>query len=152
MDGIFNLFLIRRAYAALCDSAFNKTHSYKWWAIMFQNPDVSSEGNALFLVNNLTSFTNLNLGKLNTMVYLYVMWSRGISLKSNKTCDIFNFLLDWSAHLERYILLKTPPQSDQWFQSYNLLKDTQNNRKQQKFISFSGHISQSVLLTSDWFR
>ncbi len=26
------------------------------------------------------------------------------------TCDIFSFLFDWSSHLERYILLKTPPE------------------------------------------
>ncbi len=40
------------------------------------------------------------------------------------TYDIFSFLFDWNAHLERYILLKTPPESDQWFQSYEQLKDS----------------------------
>ncbi len=65
----------------------------------------------------------------------------------------FQFFFDWSAHLERYILLNTTPQSDQWFQSYEQLKDSQNNRKQKKFfIPFSGYISQSMLPTSDWFR
>ncbi len=31
----------------------------------------------------------------------------------------FQFLLDWSSHYERYILLKTPLESDKWFQSYS---------------------------------
>ena len=31
-------------------------------------------------------------------------------------------------------MLKTPPEPDQWFQSY---EDSQNNRKQNKYISFS---------------
>ncbi len=70
----------------------------------------------------------------------------------SQTCDIFSFLWDWIAHLERYILLKTPPELDQWFHSYEQLKDSQNNRKQNKFISCSGYISQSKLQTSNGFR
>ncbi len=43
------------------------------------------------------------------------------------------------------ILLKTPPESDERFQSYEQLKDFQNNKKQKKFIPFfSGYISQSM--------
>ena len=38
--------------------------------------------------------------------------------------------------MERYILLKRPPESDQWFQSYEQLEDSQNKRKQKKFIVF----------------
>ena len=34
--------------------------------------------------------------------------------------------------LERHILLKTPPESYQWFQSYKQLKGSQNNRKQKE--------------------
>ncbi len=49
----------------------------------------------------------------------------------------------------RCILLKTAPESDQWFQSYKLLKDSQNRK--QKFIPVSDYISQSLLPTSDWF-
>ena len=69
----------------------------------------------------------------------YVMWSGKISL--SWTCDIISFLFDWSVHLESYILLKTPLESDQWFQSYEQileeqLKDSQNNRKPKKKILF----------------
>ncbi len=35
--------------------------------------------------------------------------------------------------------MKTPPESDQWFQSYEQLKDSQNYRKQNKFILLSGY-------------
>ena len=59
----------------------------------------------------------------------------GISVRS-QTCDIFSFLFNWSAHLERYILLKTPPELDQWFQSYEQLKDSQNINRKQKKIHF----------------
>ena len=40
----------------------------------------------------------------------------------SRTCNIFSFLLDWNAHLERYILLKTPLELVQWFQGYDQLK------------------------------
>ncbi len=50
----------------------------------------------------------------------------------SRTGDIFSFLFDSSAHLERYILLETPPESDQWFQSYEQLKDCQNNKKHKR--------------------
>ncbi len=66
----------------------------------------------------------------------------------NRICDIFSFLFDWCVHLERYILLKTPPESVQWYQSYEHLKGSQNNRKQKKSIPFSGCISQSIHPTS----
>ncbi len=62
------------------------------------------------------------------------MWSREFSLKQNMWH--FQFLLDWSAYMERYILMKTSPESDQWFQSYEQLKDSQNNRKQTKRNAF----------------
>ncbi len=70
----------------------------------------------------------------------------------SRTCDIFSFLFDWIAHLKRYILMETTPKSDQWFHIYEQFKDSQNNRKQKAFISFSGYISQSMLPTSDWFH
>ena len=41
-----------------------------------------------------------------------------------------------TAHLEKYILLKNPPESDQWFQSYEQLKDSQHNRKQRNSFLF----------------
>ena len=56
----------------------------------------------------------------------------------SRTCDIFIFPFDWSVQLERYILLQNPPELDQWFQSYEQLKDSRNNRiLQKKFIPFS---------------
>ena len=58
------------------------------------------------------------------------------------------FSFDWSAHLERYILLKTPSELDKWFQSYEQLKGSQNKGKQKKSIPFSGCISQSMQMTS----
>ncbi len=73
----------------------------------------------------------------NFNVYNVYMWYDVGKSVLSRTCDIFSFLFDWSSHLERYILLKTPPESDQWFQSYKQLKESQNNRKQKKiFISF----------------
>ena len=78
------------------------------------------------------------------------MWcDLGESVKS-WTCDISSFVFDWRANLERYILLKTPLESVQWFQGYEQIEDSQNNRKQ--CISSSGYISQSILPTSDWSR
>ncbi len=64
----------------------------------------------------------------------------------------FSFLFDWNAHLKRYTILKTPLESVQWFQGYEHLKGSQNNRKQKKLISFSGYISQSMLPSLNWSR
>ena len=41
----------------------------------------------------------------------------------------FQFSLIEVLILERYILMKTPPESDQWFYRYEQRKDSQNNRK-----------------------
>ncbi len=71
-----------------------------------------------------------------------VMRSSGIS--QNSLMWHFQFSI-WSAHLEMYILLKTPLESVQWFQGYEQLKGSQNNRKQKKFTSFSGYISPGYL-------
>ncbi len=58
----------------------------------------------------------------------YVMRSSRIS--RNWHMWHFSFLFDWSAHLERYNLLKTSLESVQWFQGYEQLNGSQNNRKQ----------------------
>ncbi len=58
------------------------------------------------------------------------MWCDLLKSVGTRTCDIFSFLFDWSAHLEKYILLKTPLELVQWFQGNEQLKDSQNNRKQ----------------------
>ncbi len=46
------------------------------------------------------------------------------------------FLFYWCAHLEEYILLKTLPELNQWFLSYEQSKDSQNNRKTKEIHSF----------------
>ena len=79
--------------------------------------------------------------------WLYVMRSR--KSVGTRTCDIFSFLFGGTGDLKRHILLKTPIESVQWFQGYEQLKGSLNNRKQLKLISFSGYISQSMLLPSD---
>ena len=58
----------------------------------------------------------------------------------------FSVFYDWSAHLEKYILLKTPPQLNRWFQSYEQLKDCQQNKKNHSFLATS-HNQCSRLLT-----
>ncbi len=65
-----------------------------------------------------------------------------------RKCDIFSFLFNWSAHLERYMLLKTPPESDQWFQSYEQLEDSQNKAKGicSDFLCYISHNQCSLLL------
>ena len=70
----------------------------------------------------------------------------------SQTCDFFIFLFDWSAHLEGYILLKPPPELDQWFQSYSNWRILKTIKKQKKYIPFSDFMSQSMLLTSGWFH
>ncbi len=65
------------------------------------------------------------------------MWCDLGESVGSRTCDIFSFLFDWSPHLERYILQKTPPESDQWFQSYNnwkILKTIQNKKEMHSFF------------------
>ena len=63
------------------------------------------------------------------------MWCNLGKSVETRTCDISSFLFDG-----RYILQKTSLESVQWFQGYEQLKDSQNNRKQKKLISFSGYI------------
>ena len=70
----------------------------------------------------------------------------------SRTCNIFSFLFDWSAHLERYMLLKTHlnrTSGSKVMSNWNILKTIANKKKK---IPFSGYISQSMLLTFDWFR
>ena len=58
----------------------------------------------------------------------------------NWTCDIFSFLFDWSAYFEKYILLKTLSELDQWFQSmcnWRLLRTIQNKRNSFHFLAMS---------------
>ena len=78
--------------------------------------------------NSHTPRWKLYLSCLN-ILQCYMWCDLGKSVGSY-TCDIFRFLIDWSAHLERYILQKTPIASIQWFRGYEILKDSQNNRKQ----------------------
>ena len=70
----------------------------------------------------------------------YVMQSREISLKL--IMWYLKFLSFQKCLLERFLLLKIPPELDQCFQNYKQLKGSQNNSKQQKFILLSGYIAQ----------
>ena len=76
------------------------------------------------------------------------MWSDLAESVGSRKHKIYSFIFDKSTFLEWCIMLKIPPESNHWFQSYEQLKDPQNNRKQKKFIPFSGYISQSMLPTS----
>ncbi len=67
---------------------------------------------------------------------MYNLWCNLGKSVWSWTCDIVRLVFDWIAHLERYILLKTPLESDQWFQSYEQLKDSQNNRKKTNETNF----------------
>ena len=56
------------------------------------------------------------------------IWGNQSEVK-HKAFSVF-YLIDKSVHLEKYILLKAPPESDQWFQSYEQFKDSQNKTKE----------------------
>ncbi len=57
------------------------------------------------------------------------MWCDLGESVGSRTSYILSFLFDWNSHWERYILLKTPPESDQWFQSYwKILKTIEKKR------------------------
>ncbi len=71
----------------------------------------------------------------------------------NPICDIFSFVFDCQClfgeiHFAENPKVKTPPESDQWFQSYEQLKDSQNNRKQkgQFVVESAGHPYKSKAL------
>ena len=51
------------------------------------------------------------------------------------TFSVF-YLIEGEVHFA-----ENPPESDQWFPSYEQLKGSQNNKKQKKFIPFTGWIS-----------
>ncbi len=81
----------------------------------------------------------------------YMWCDLGESVR-RRTYDILSFLFDWSRHQERwYILLKTPPESDHWFQSYSewkILKTIENKRNAFLFLAVS-HNQCSRLPTLD---
>ncbi len=77
------------------------------------------------------------------------MWCDLGESVGSRTCDIISSLFDWSPHLEMYILLKTLPESDQWFQSYSnwkVLRTIENKRNGFLFLAIS-HNQCSWLLT-----
>ena len=79
-----------------------------------------------------------------------VMQSREISLKLNMW--YFHFSIWLTCSLGEVRFAENPTWIGPVFQSYEQLKYSQNNRKQKKFVPFSGYISQSMLPTSDWFH
>ena len=65
--------------------------------------------------------------------------------------NILSFLLDVILLSNSYILQKTPLKLDMSFQSYDLLKGHQNNRKQKDLFPLFGSISKSIFASSDSF-
>ncbi len=59
----------------------------------------------------------------------------------SRTCNSFSFLFDWSAHLERYIVVKIPPEP-----VVPKLWAIKGFSKQKKCIPFPGYISQVTTL------
>ncbi len=95
-------------------------------------------------MNFILAITFLN----DQSVYRHAWCDLG-ELVGSRTSDIFSFLFDWNPHQERYVLLKTPPESDQWFQSYSnwkILKTIENKRNSSLFLAVS-HSQCSRLLT-----
>ena len=83
------------------------------------------------------------------LLFEIIMWCNQGQSVGSRPCDIFSFLFDWSPYKERHILLKTPPESDQWFQSYSnwkILKTIENKRNAFLFLAVS-HNQCSPLLT-----
>ncbi len=72
--------------------------------------------------------------------FLIAMWPDLGESVGGRTCDIFCFLFNWSPHEGRCFLVKTPPESDQWFQSYTnwkILKTIENKRNSFLFLAVS---------------
>ena len=63
----------------------------------------------------------------------------------------FSFLLGVMLHSKSYVLQKTPLKLDLSFQSYDLLKCCQNNRKQKDLFPLFGSISKSIFANSNSF-
>ena len=63
--------------------------------------------------NNNASVECFDNPKCWCTMYIVHMWCDLEKSVWNRTCDIFSFLFNWSAYLERYILLETPPELDQ---------------------------------------
>ncbi len=75
--------------------------------------------------------TQYNSKGIACIQYIGYMWCDLAGSVGTRTCDFFSFLFDWSAHLERYILLKTylnrssgPKAMSNW----RVLRTIENNR------------------------
>ncbi len=67
-----------------------------------------------------------NTNWLNNIFHLW--WDLKKSVQS-QTCNIFSFLFDWHAHLERYILVKNPIWIRPVVPNLWAIEDSQNNKK-----------------------
>ncbi len=95
-------------------------------------------------------WVSLTLWPVLIFVWQYVMRFREISLKS----IMWHFQISiWLKCSFREVHFAEHPT---WIgpvvQSYEQFKTPRNSRRQKKSITFSGCISQSMHLTSDWFR
>ena len=84
---------------------------HKLFKIMFENIKLFNLDQA---VNISFKYPRLVLPRLVLPEFQSFVWSFVICALGTHTCDIFSFLYDWSAHLERYIFLKTPLESVQF--------------------------------------
>ena len=143
--------------ASLLHTSRSTEYSIVLFLLLVALPKIISELGVPFFSSKILDIptnTKPNWNGIKKIIAMVSNWQIWCNLENSVwswTCDIFSFLVHCSAHLERYILLKTPHESDHWFQSYEQLKDSQNNRKQRKLIPFSGYIPQSILPTTYWF-
>ncbi len=82
-----------------------------------------------------TLHAKLQVSILKIWIESFVMRSR-VNQSKVEHVSFSAFNLFEVNHLKRYILLKTPPESDQWFQNYEQLKDSQNNRNKRNSFLF----------------
>ncbi len=79
------------------------------------------------------------------------MWENQAKWVWTRAHHIFSFLLYVIFHSKGYVLQKTPLKFDMSFQSYDILKGYQNNRKQKNLFPLFGSFSKSIFANSDSF-
>ncbi len=79
------------------------------------------------------------------------MWGDQAKCVWTRRNHIFSFLCDVVFHSKSFILLKTPLKSEIPFQSYDLLKGCQDNRKHKHLFPLFDSISKSIFANSNSF-
>ncbi len=99
---------------------------YQSWLIYFKNPMLLNIYKCDALISD-SSAQRLRNSQ---------MWCNLTKSVWNWTCDIFSFLLDWSDHLERYILLKNPTWIGPVVQKLWEIEESSKQYKQKEIHSF----------------